>query len=49
MLLGMTHAELALVVFIFGLVCIAQVVPRAGAFVGRKLGPRPSSRVPPPR
>jgi hypothetical protein len=47
MLLGMTHAELALVVFIFALVCVAQVVPRVGAFVGRKLAGKSSPRLPP--
>jgi hypothetical protein len=35
MLLGMTRGEFALVVFVFGLVYSAALVPRVGAFVGR--------------
>jgi hypothetical protein len=37
MVLGMSHSELGLVIFIFGLVYVALLVPKAGAFVGRKL------------
>jgi hypothetical protein len=44
MLLGMTCGEIALVVFVFGLVYSASRVPRLGAFIGRKLAPRPGSR-----
>jgi hypothetical protein len=40
MVLGMTHGELGLVLFIFALVYFAQFVPklgsRAGAWLGRK-------------
>ncbi len=34
MVLGMTHGELGLVLFIFGLVYAAHVVPKIGARVG---------------
>ncbi len=34
MLLGMTRGEIGLVLFIFGLVYAAQLVPRLGAFLG---------------
>jgi hypothetical protein len=37
MVLGMTHGELGLVLFVFGLVFSAALVPRLGAFIGRKL------------
>jgi hypothetical protein len=40
MLFGMSPGEVGLVVFIFGLVYFAQLVPRLGAFVGEKLGGR---------
>jgi hypothetical protein len=33
----MTHGEIVLVAFVFGLVYFAAFVPRLGAFVGRKL------------
>ena len=48
MVLGMTHGELALVIFIFGLVFVAALVPRAGAFLGRALAGSPR-QPPPPR
>ena len=38
MLLGMTHGELALVVFIFALVYASRLLPRAGDLLGRLLG-----------
>ncbi len=38
MLFGMTHGELALVVFIFGLVYVSRLLPRAGDLLGRLLG-----------
>ncbi len=47
MIFGMTRSELGLVVFIFGLVYFALFVPKAGAFVGRKLAAKP--RPPAPR
>jgi hypothetical protein len=37
----MTHGEIALVAFVFGLVYVAAFVPRFGAFVGRKLAGHP--------
>jgi hypothetical protein len=37
MLLGMTRGELGLVVFVFLLVYSAALVPKVGAFLGRKL------------
>ncbi len=37
MLFGMTEGELGLVLFVFGLVYVAAFVPRAGAFIGRRL------------
>jgi hypothetical protein len=37
MLLGMTAGELGLVVFVFVVVYIAALVPKVGAFIGRKL------------
>jgi len=46
MILGMTHGELALVVFIFGLVYAAALVPRLGAFIGRRLAGKPARRPP---
>lgn len=42
MLLGMTYGEIALVVFVFGLVYSASRVPRVGAFVGRRLAAKPA-------
>ncbi len=41
MLLGMTYGEIALVVFVFGLVYSASRVARVGAFVGRRLVAKP--------
>jgi hypothetical protein len=38
----MTHGELGLVLFIFALVYVAAFVPRAGAYVGRRLAGRAS-------
>jgi len=38
MVLGMTHGELGLVIFIFALVYSAQIVPKIGARVGASLG-----------
>jgi len=37
MLLGMTHGELELVVFVFALIYVAQWVPKAGDWVGALL------------
>ena len=37
MILGMTKGELGLTVFIFGLVYVANWVPRFGAWVGARL------------
>jgi hypothetical protein len=48
MILGMTHGELALVLFVFGLVYVAALVPRLGAFVGRRLAGGARSRQEPP-
>ncbi len=47
MVLGMTHGELGLVLFVFCLVYFASVVPKLGAFVGRRLAGKPASRRPP--
>jgi hypothetical protein len=38
MVLGMTHGELGLVLFIFGTVYFAQFVPKLGARAGQWLG-----------
>lgn len=38
MVLGMTHGEIALVVFIFCLVYASRLLPRAGDWIGRLLG-----------
>ena len=38
MFLGMTHGEIALVVFIFALVYASRLLPRAGDLLGRLLG-----------
>lgn len=38
MLFGMTHGEIALVVFIFCLVYVSRLLPRAGDLLGRLLG-----------
>jgi hypothetical protein len=40
MVLGMTHGELGLVLFIFALVYSAQIVPKLGARAGEWLGRR---------
>ena len=37
MLLGMTRGEIGLVIFIFGLIYSAQLVPRLGELVGELL------------
>ena len=42
MVLGMTHGELGLVLFIFVLVYSAQIVPTIGARVGAWFGRKPS-------
>jgi hypothetical protein len=45
MILGMTHGEFALVVFVFALVYCALLVQKLGAYLGRALAGRPK---PPP-
>jgi Sec-independent protein translocase protein TatA len=42
MLLGMTHGELGIVLFVFALVYGAQVAPKLGARAGEWLGRKKS-------
>ncbi len=41
MVYGYTYGELALTAFIFGLIYLAGLLPRAGRMVGRALGDEP--------
>jgi len=42
----MTRGELGLVAFVFGLIYSAALVPRLGAWVGRRLSRRPTPGAP---
>lgn len=44
MLLGMTRGEIGLVIFIFGLIYSAQLVPRLGEVLGELLAGGPGKK-----